>query len=156
MTKQTIGIGSVANDGTGDAIRTAFTKVNENFNELYAIGFKNTYTAQAGNSFTAVKVGRLDSDGKASIADASASASASGQLIMATDTIAADAAGEFLEYGTITTSGLTTGSTYYLSEVAGEITLTPPSDPGTVIRVVGYAQSTTRFKFCPDNTILEN
>lgn len=35
MAKQTIGIGTSANDGTGDTIRTAFTKVNENFTEVY-------------------------------------------------------------------------------------------------------------------------
>ena len=37
MAKQTINIGSSANDGTGDPIRTAFDKVNDNFNELYAV-----------------------------------------------------------------------------------------------------------------------
>ena len=35
MAKQTIGIGSVADDGTGDPLRTAFTKANENFTETY-------------------------------------------------------------------------------------------------------------------------
>lgn len=36
MAKQVIGIGSTANDGTGDPIRTAMDKVNDNFTELYA------------------------------------------------------------------------------------------------------------------------
>ena len=35
MAKQTISIGSAANDGTGDGLRTAFNKVNANFTELY-------------------------------------------------------------------------------------------------------------------------
>ena len=35
MAKQTIGIGSSANDGTGDPLRTAFDKINDNFTELY-------------------------------------------------------------------------------------------------------------------------
>ena len=35
MAQQTIGIGSAVNDGTGDALRTAFTKTNANFTELY-------------------------------------------------------------------------------------------------------------------------
>jgi hypothetical protein len=35
MAKQTINIGTLANDGTGDPLRTAFTKINENFTELY-------------------------------------------------------------------------------------------------------------------------
>lgn len=35
MSKQTIGIGTAANDGTGDPLRTAFNKSNLNFTELY-------------------------------------------------------------------------------------------------------------------------
>lgn len=37
MAKQTIDIGNEGNDGTGDAIRESFRKVNENFTELYAV-----------------------------------------------------------------------------------------------------------------------
>lgn len=35
MTQQIINIGTVPNDGTGDPMRTAFGKVNNNFTELY-------------------------------------------------------------------------------------------------------------------------
>jgi cytoskeletal protein CcmA (bactofilin family) len=35
MARQTINIGSTANDGTGDPLRTAFDKINDNFAELY-------------------------------------------------------------------------------------------------------------------------
>lgn len=35
MAKQVINIGTTANDGTGDPLRTAFDKVNDNFTELY-------------------------------------------------------------------------------------------------------------------------
>ena len=35
MAKQVIGVGTSANDGTGDPIRDAFVKVNANFTELY-------------------------------------------------------------------------------------------------------------------------
>lgn len=35
MAKQTINIGTTANDGTGDPIRSAFDKTNDNFTELY-------------------------------------------------------------------------------------------------------------------------
>jgi len=35
MAKQVINIGTSANDGTGDPLRTAFDKVNDNFTELY-------------------------------------------------------------------------------------------------------------------------
>ena len=37
MAKQEIDIGVEGNDGTGDSIRESFKKVNDNFNELYAI-----------------------------------------------------------------------------------------------------------------------
>ena len=37
MSKQIIDIGIQGNDGTGDSIRESFRKVNENFNELYAV-----------------------------------------------------------------------------------------------------------------------
>ena len=36
MAQQTINIGTTANDGTGDPLRTAFDKVNDNTTELYA------------------------------------------------------------------------------------------------------------------------
>lgn len=35
MAQQTINIGTAPNDGTGDPIRTAFDKANQNFTELY-------------------------------------------------------------------------------------------------------------------------
>ena len=35
MTQQTISTGSAANDGTGDTLRSAGTKINANFTELY-------------------------------------------------------------------------------------------------------------------------
>ena len=36
MAKQTVGLGSSANDGNGDTLRTGGTKINANFNEIYA------------------------------------------------------------------------------------------------------------------------
>jgi len=36
MAQQTLNIGSTANDGTGDLLRTAMDKVNDNFDEIYA------------------------------------------------------------------------------------------------------------------------
>ena len=47
MAKQTINLGSSANDGTGDPLRTAFDKINDNFNELYLYS-----TASDGNNIT--------------------------------------------------------------------------------------------------------
>ena len=39
MAKQTIDLGTTPNRGDGDPLRTAFRKINENFNELYAGDF---------------------------------------------------------------------------------------------------------------------
>ena len=39
MARQNINVGTAANDGTGDPLRTAFTKVNSNFTELYNAGY---------------------------------------------------------------------------------------------------------------------
>ena len=37
MAKQTINTGAAANDNTGDTLRTAGTKINANFSEIYRI-----------------------------------------------------------------------------------------------------------------------
>ena len=54
MAKQTINIGSSANDGTGDPLRTAFDKINDNFTELYSAGAAGTNLDLTGNSITSV------------------------------------------------------------------------------------------------------
>ena len=36
MAKQTVEVGTSASDGTGDDLRVAFTKINDNFTELYS------------------------------------------------------------------------------------------------------------------------
>jgi hypothetical protein len=58
MAKQVIDIGVQGNDGTGDSIRESFRKVNENFNEVYAIfgadgiiGFGNLADAPGSKAF---------------------------------------------------------------------------------------------------------
>ena len=50
MAQQTINIGTTANDGTGDPLRTAFDKVNDNFTELYNddAGDVNSVNGQTG------------------------------------------------------------------------------------------------------------
>ena len=49
MTKQIINIGATANDRTGDSLRTAFNKVNENFAELYARSVPTTSQGSMGD-----------------------------------------------------------------------------------------------------------
>ena len=48
MAKQTINIGTTANDGTGDTLRGAMIKVNENFDEVYdAVDTKAAFVTQS-------------------------------------------------------------------------------------------------------------
>ena len=49
MTQQTINVGTVPNDQTGDQARTAFQKVNANFTEVYA-GAIPALSASTGSS----------------------------------------------------------------------------------------------------------
>lgn len=55
MAQQTVNIGSSANKGDGDPLRTAFTKINENFTEVYtdiaALADGNVVTDVKGNVF---------------------------------------------------------------------------------------------------------
>ena len=67
MAKQTINIGTTANDGTGDPLRTAFDKVNDNFTELYSddAGDVNSVTGSGGltaSPTTGAVVVSLDDD----------------------------------------------------------------------------------------------
>lgn len=50
MAKQTVNLGTAANDGTGDPLRTAFDKLNDNFDEVYGNNFVTQ--AQLGAEFT--------------------------------------------------------------------------------------------------------
>ena len=52
MTQQIINTGNTSNDGTGEALRSAFISVNENFTELYAAGPVGTNVSIAGNVIT--------------------------------------------------------------------------------------------------------
>ena len=57
--------------------------------------------------------------------------------------------------GVYTTTGLTAANKYYASTTAGGITTTAPSGTGDIVRIIGYALSTTEFYFDPDKTYIE-
>ncbi len=101
MSQELIAIGDVPNDGAGDPLRTAFTKCNDNFTELYSAvdGFSSIYVPQT----RTINGYDLSSDVSLSAADIGAVPSYSGLttngLFQATsDTAAAS---------TLTPSGLT-------------------------------------------------
>lgn len=47
MAKQIVNIGTSPNQGNGDPLRTAFTKINENFTELYNLVDTSSFTELA-------------------------------------------------------------------------------------------------------------
>ena len=55
MAQQTLNIGSNANDGTGDTLRAAMDKVNDNFNELYASPLFSGNLSFSGNEISATR-----------------------------------------------------------------------------------------------------
>ena len=56
MAQQTLNIGSNANDGTGDTLRVAMNKVNENFTEVFsAPGITTDALSISGNNISAVR-----------------------------------------------------------------------------------------------------
>jgi len=67
MAQQVIGIGTVANDGTGDPARTAFGKVNTNFTEVYGNLSGVTVVKPSGGSDTAAIQAALDTAGASGI-----------------------------------------------------------------------------------------
>ncbi len=63
MTKQTINVGTTANDKKGDSLRAAFQKVNANFTELYkAVGLADTGQTTS-LTFEGSTIGTDDSSG---------------------------------------------------------------------------------------------
>ena len=47
MTRQIISTGTAANDGTGDTLRSAGVKINENFKSIYTLlGDSNSFSTQ--------------------------------------------------------------------------------------------------------------
>ncbi len=59
MSRQAIGVGAAANDGTGDPLRTAFQKSNDNFSEIYTLLGGDTLTVSS--AVSALGLGTEDS-----------------------------------------------------------------------------------------------
>ena len=53
------------------------------------------------------------------------------------------------------TTGLTAGDIYYASTTPGAITNVMPDGSGDIVRIIGYALSTTQLFFNPDTTYIE-
>ena len=116
--------------------------LNANDNRVYK-------TYQAGEAITAGQLCYLHTDGKIYLADADAESSSKGALYIAQANVALNATGNFQRGGEYTTTGLSAGAIYYVSTTAGGYTSTAPTGSGDIVRVVGYAQSSTVLFFSP-------
>lgn len=149
MTQQLIGLGAVPDDGTGDNLRAAGDKINDNFTELYGDRAQPMTAMEvlADDDFVHIHV----EAGMAKIRKADASEDTrpcDGYVPVAIDD---DAVGTMVLPGTVidTLAGLTPGSTYYLSTAAGGITDVAPSGAGELVQIIGKALSATKLLFNP-------
>ena len=116
--------------------------------------FTHEFTAAV--SLVAGNLCYMNGSGKMDKAQGDAEATCDTLLAMCLDTISADADGTFLIFGKWTTTGLTAGVEYWVSDItAGAITNTKPSSTGDIIRHIGTSLSTTVLFFNPDKTYVE-
>jgi hypothetical protein len=119
-------------------------------------GVVERLTFTAGETVVAGDICYLESDGKMWLALAEIDTTAQGLLGIATTGIAAEGSGSFQLKGKYTTSGLTTGAEYFIDpSTGGDWTTTKPSATNEIVRLVGYALSTTVLYFDPDKTWTE-
>ena len=121
MAKQTINIGTSANDGTGDPLRTAMSKTNDNFTELY-----NGAGGVADGAVTTAKLAddAVDSD---KIADGAIDTVHIADANITTAKLADDSVSfEKVDAEFTTSSALTAGATVNVDFDAAQVfTLTP-------------------------------
>ena len=151
MTRQNINIGSSANDGTGDTLRTAGTKINQNFQEIY--------TQLGGDSSTlTTQVILKDSGGVGTIIFEGTSADSHETKLIATDptadrTIALpNAAGNVVldtATQTLTNKTLTTPT---IASITNGGTITIPSGAGTIATIAGSQTFTNKTLTSPTIT----
>jgi len=151
-------ISFVSGGGNWDSDETYDTlimKLYANGNVVIPGGLVLTETFTAASTLSAGDLCYLDSSGEMDLTDADAETTADTLLSVATEAITSASSGAFLLSGKHETTGLTTGSVYYVSTTAGDWTTTRPSGTGDIVRIVGYALSTTVLYFNPDGTYVE-
>ena len=137
MAQQTINIGTSANDGTGDPLRTAFDKVNDNFTELYNDDAGDVGSIIAG---TGVAVDQATGDVTVSLADDGVSYAKMGSEFTTSTTISAsDVDFSSAQVFTKTLSGATTLTFSNVSTgmvkdlvITGDFTLSLPASVKTI------------------------
>ena len=135
MAQQTINIGATANDGTGDQLRTAFDKVNDNFIEVYT---ELGGSSLSNISFSGNTVSTDDTNGNLTL-----DPNGTGTIILANATTASS---------TLTVTGATTcnggfaaSGTSGTANAFGASTTTPSVAGANVFTTDGTAQTLTDF-----------
>jgi hypothetical protein len=139
MTRQNIGIGSAANDGTGDTLRAAGQKINENFVEIYRRlgGDSDVLSTQITLTNSAIVWEGTDVDSwETSLIVSDPSADRTITIPDATGNVVLDVATQTLTNKTLTTATLTTPKindtsadhtyNFAVSELAANRTVTLP------------------------------
>lgn len=148
MTRQNINVGSSANDGTGDTLRSAGTKINQNFQELY--------TQLGGDSSTlSTQVIIKDSGSVGTIIFEGTSADSHETKLIAADPTAdrtitlPDAGGNVvldIATQTLTNKTLTTPT---IASITNGGTITVPSGAGTFTTIAGTQTLTNKTLTSP-------
>lgn len=147
-----IQLDATALDFNGTLDVSGEAKFNNNI-DLGGTGLIETFTAATGG-VSAGNLCYLNGSGEMATADASAESTADTVIAIALENISAASTGSFLLFGTYTTTGLTAGANYYVSETAAAITATAPTTSGAVVRIVGTAISTTKLLFNPSTSYI--
>lgn len=137
---------------SGDQVAqaTIFNQDNANANTV-VIGTPMYATSTAGEMDKAQADAAATKDVLGLIAEASVAAAAAG-AVQSDGVLVATTA----QWDAVTgdSGGLTAGSKYYLDpDTAGQLTTTPPSDPGDFVAMVGTGLSTTEMEISIRSTI---
>ena len=147
MAKQTVGLGSSANDGTGDTLRSGGTKINANFDEIYAEfgdGSSVTTADTAGNILVAngSKWANVATTGDFTISDAGAMSVRTNEITIGVGDTPSPTTNKLYNVGNTlfwngTAVGVAGGSAISAFSVAGDSGTTQSVTDGNTITVAG-------------------
>ena len=112
-------------------------------------------TLTAGEALVRDDLCYFATNGKLYKTDADNDKTCKGLLMIATETIAADAAGVFCVQGFFETTGFAPGDIIYVSTESGTWQNYAPYGSGDVVRIIGYGITNTQMFFHPDRTYAE-
>ena len=148
MTRQNINVGSSANDGTGDTLRSAGTKINQNFQELYTQlgGDSSTLSTQviikdSGSVGTIIFEGTSADSHETKLIAADPTADRTITLPNAGGNVVLDTATQTLTNKTLTTPTI--------ASITNGGTITVPSGAGTFTTIAGTQTLTNKTLTSP-------